>query len=149
MNRHQLAQINVARLLAPIDAPETADFVAALEPVNARADRAEGFVWRLQTAEGNATAVQAFDDPLVIVNLSVWESIEALEAFAYGDESHRAVLRRGASGSSGISTRPRRSGGSPPGRRRRWTRPRRGSQHLRTHGPTQHAFTFRERFSAP
>ena len=94
MNRHHLAQINVARLLAPIDAPETADFVAALAPVNAQADAAPGFVWRLQTESGDATAVQASDDPLLIVNLTVWESVEALEAFAYREASHLAVLRR-------------------------------------------------------
>ena len=93
MSGHHLAQINVARLLAPLEAPETAGFVAALDSVNARADEAPGFVWRLQTDDGNATAVRAFDDPLVIVNVSVWESIEALEAFAYRDEGHRAVLR--------------------------------------------------------
>ena len=81
MSRHQLAQINVARLLAPIDAPETADFVAALAPVNARAEESPGFVWRLQTESGDATAVRASDDPLLIVNLTVWDSVEALEAF--------------------------------------------------------------------
>jgi hypothetical protein len=144
----QLAQVNVARLVAPVDAPEIADFVAALDPVNALADRAAGFVWRLQTEEGNATSVRAFDDPLVIVNLSVWESIESLEAFVYGERSHRAVLRR----------------------RREWfeqqvelhtalwwitagTTPTvveavARLAHLREHGPTRHAFTFRDRFSA-
>ena len=116
MSRHQLAQINVARLLAPIDAPETADFVAALEPVNARADAAPGFVWRLQTESGDATAVQAFDDPLVIVNLTVWESVEALEAFAYRDEARTSpCCGGGASGSSGTPRRRRPSGGSPAG----------------------------------
>ena len=94
MSGHHLAQVNLARLLAPVDAPETAEFVAALDPVNARADRAAGFVWRLETEEGNATSIRPFADPLVIVNLSVWESVEALEAFAYRDEGHRAVLRR-------------------------------------------------------
>ena len=94
MTGHQLAQLNVARLLAPIDAPETADFVASLEPVNAQADAAPGFVWRLQTESGDATAVRASDDPLLIVNLTVWESVEALEAFAYREASHLAVLRR-------------------------------------------------------
>ena len=94
MSRHHLAQINVARLRAPIDAPETADFVAALAPVNADADAAPGFVWRLQTESGDATGVQVSDDPLLIVNLTVWESVEALEAFAYRQAAHLAVLRR-------------------------------------------------------
>ena len=96
--RHELAQVNVARLLEPLDSPRLADFVAALDPVNAVADAADGFVWRLQTDEGNATSVVAFDWDAdgsvgVIVNLSVWRDVEALRAFVYGD-AHRAVLRR-------------------------------------------------------
>ena len=149
MSTHQLAQLNVARLLAPIDAPETADFVASLEPVNAQADAAPGFVWRLQTESGDATAVRASDDPLLIVNLTVWESVEALEAFAYREASHLAVLRR----------------------RREWfERPIEASTALwwvtaghiptldealdrlavlRARGPSPQAFTFRERFPMP
>ena len=149
MSRHQLAQINVARLLAPIDAPEIADFVAALEPVNALADRAEGFIWRLQTAEGNATAVQAFDDPLVIVNVSVWDSIEALESFAYGDESHRGVLRRRREWFERHLVSATALWWIPAGTTPTVDEATARLEHLRSHGPTQHAFTFRERFSAP
>ena len=75
---HHLAQLNVARLLEPIDAPATADFVAALDPINAIADEAPGFVWRLQDDSGNATSILTTPDPLFIVNMSVWESLEAL-----------------------------------------------------------------------
>jgi Domain of unknown function (DUF3291) len=53
-----LAQVNIARLRAPLDSPQLTDFVAALDPVNAAADAAPGFVWRLQTEDGNATAVR-------------------------------------------------------------------------------------------
>ena len=72
--------------------------MAALEPVNAVADAAPGFVWRLQTEDGNATAIQAFgwdvaDSAGVIINMSVWESVEALAKFVYSSE-HRSVLRR-------------------------------------------------------
>ena len=149
MSRHQLAQINVARLLAPIEAPQIADFVAALEPVNALADRAEGFIWRLQTAEGNATAVQAFDDPLVIVNVSVWDSIEALESFAYGDESHRGVLRRRREWFERHLVSATALWWIPAGTTPTVDEATARLEHLRSHGPTQHAFTFRERFSAP
>ncbi len=93
MTRHHLAQVNVARPLAPLDTPPRADFVAALEPVNARADRAPGFVWRLQTEEGDATALRIGDDR-TLVNMSVWTSFEALRAFVYDDPGHRAVMRR-------------------------------------------------------
>jgi Domain of unknown function (DUF3291) len=88
-----LAQLNVARLRHPLEAPETAEFVAALAPVNAFADAAPGFVWRLQTEAGDATSIRALDDDLVIVNQSTWESIEALHAFVYRSD-HTAVLRR-------------------------------------------------------
>ena len=70
--------MNIGRLLAPVDSPLIADFMAALDPVNASADTSPGFVWRLQTAEGNATSLHSFDDELIISNMSVWASIEAL-----------------------------------------------------------------------
>jgi Domain of unknown function (DUF3291) len=93
-----LAQVNIGRLRAPLDSPQLADFVAALDPVNAAADAAPGFLWRLQTEDGNATAVCAFEwdqagSAGVIVNMSVWESPEALGEFVYS-ETHRRVLRR-------------------------------------------------------
>ena len=80
-------------MLAPIDSPQLADFVAGLEPVNALADAAPGFVWRLQTDDGDATAIRPYDDERVMVNMSVWESLDTLKAFVHGDE-HIAYLRR-------------------------------------------------------
>ena len=90
-----IAQLNVGRMVAPVTAPEVADFMANLEPINALADASAGFVWRLQTDEGNATSIHAFSDPLLLLNMSVWESIEALRAFTY-TTAHTAVLRRRA-----------------------------------------------------
>jgi uncharacterized protein DUF3291 len=69
-----LAQINIARMLAPIDDPLMAEFAAQLVPVNALADEAPGFVWRLQTESGNATGIKVYDDDRIIVNLTVWET---------------------------------------------------------------------------
>ncbi len=91
--RWHLAQLNVGRMVAPTSAPEIAEFMAALEPINALADAAPGFVWRLQTDAGNATDIHAFDDPLLLLNMSVWQSIEALRAFTYSS-AHTEVLRR-------------------------------------------------------
>jgi hypothetical protein len=90
---YHLAQLNVARLRAPLDSPQLADFVAWLDPINALADAAPGFVWRLQTDEGDATSVRAFDDDMLIVNMSVWESIEALHDFVYRS-GHKDVFAR-------------------------------------------------------
>jgi hypothetical protein len=89
---HHLAQINISRLVAPLDDPKIAEFVAQLEPINALADKAPGFVWRLQSESGNATDIAYSDDPFVIVNMSVWESIETLREFAY-KSNHMKVLR--------------------------------------------------------
>ena len=82
MERH-LAQLNIAKLRHPMDDPHTADFANALPIVNAAGEQAPGFVWRLQSDAGNATDIQVFDDPLVIVNLTVWTSVDALKAFAF------------------------------------------------------------------
>jgi len=88
----QLAQINIGRLVAPIDDPRIAEFVAQLEEVNALADSSLGFVWRLKSDSGNATDISYSEDPFVIVNMSVWESIESLKQFTYGSR-HLSVFR--------------------------------------------------------
>jgi heme-degrading monooxygenase HmoA len=89
----QLAQFNLARLRAPMEAPETAEFVAALDAVNALAERSPGFVWRHVTDYGDPESAFAYDDELVIWTMSVWTSIEALRAFVYRTD-HNAYLRR-------------------------------------------------------
>src|ERR1700739_2236788 len=91
MNFH-LAQINIGRLIAPIDDPRIAGFVSQLDPINALADQAPGFVWRLQSSSGNATDITYNDDPTIMVNMSVWESIEALREYVYRSK-HISVLR--------------------------------------------------------
>ena len=87
-----LAQINVARMLWPLDDPRMAGFVAQLAAINALAEQSPGFVWRLQGAHGDSTDVRAFDDPLILVNMSVWESVKALQDYAYRSE-HADVMR--------------------------------------------------------
>jgi Domain of unknown function (DUF3291) len=144
-----LAQVNIGRLRAPVDHPMIAEFVAGLDRINALADRATGFVWRLQTEDGNATAIRPdAQDALLAINMSVWESVEALAAYAYRSE-HVAFMRR----------------------RREWFEPFPDSYlalwwipagtlptvsdamgrlaHLDVHGPTLTAFTFRHRFAPP
>jgi hypothetical protein len=89
-----LAQLNIGYPLGPTDSPVMAEFMARLDPVNAVADATPGFVWRLQTDDGNATAVRAFDDDRLIVNMSLWESLEALRGFVYSNRAHLDVMRR-------------------------------------------------------
>jgi hypothetical protein len=92
---HHIAQINIGRLIAPVDDPRIAEFVAQLDPINALADAAPGFAWRLQSASGNATDISYSADPRMAVNMSVWESLEALRSFVYKAE-HLGVARSGA-----------------------------------------------------
>jgi heme-degrading monooxygenase HmoA len=90
---YQIAQLNIAKMKFPLDDPRMKDFADALDSVNAIADSSEGFVWRLQTDDGNATSVRAYDDESLLVNVSVWESVEDLKAFVAGRE-HLSIMRR-------------------------------------------------------
>src|SRR5919198_2764622 len=93
MSGFHLAQVNIGRLRAPLDDPSMLGFVSQLDPINAIADRSPGFVWRLQTDEGTATAVRPFEDERLLINMSVWESLEALADFVYRS-AHTPVMRR-------------------------------------------------------
>lgn len=76
MSKYHIAQLNIARLLAPVDSPQLSDFVANLDRINALAEDSTGFVWRLQTEDGDATGIDYFGSDK-IVNLSLWGSVEA------------------------------------------------------------------------
>jgi hypothetical protein len=144
---YHLAQVNVAQLAAPLDSPRLADFVAALDPINALADEAPGFVWRLQTEDGDATAIRVFTDERILVNLSVWRSTEALADFVYRSR-HSEVMRR------------RREWFVPltvyvalwwlqPGHVPTVAEAKERLEHLDARGPTPFAFTFRTPFPSP
>ena len=92
MSHYQLAQLNIAKMKAPLDSPLMADFVANLDRINALAESSAGFVWRLQTEEGDATAVRPMGDD-VIVNLSVWRDLASLKDFVF-NTSHVEIMRR-------------------------------------------------------
>ncbi len=88
-----LAQINVATLRAPLDDPQVADFVAGIDPINALAEEAPGFVWRYVGDDSAGGSIDAVDDPRVVENMSVWESLEALRTFSYAG-AHLDFVRR-------------------------------------------------------
>jgi uncharacterized protein DUF3291 len=148
-DRHwHLAQANIARMKMPIEHPSMENFRAQLDAINALAEASPGFVWRLQTAAGNATDIHAFDDPLILLNMSVWQDVDALHAYTYRS-AHSGPLRA----------------------RREWFDPAQGPSfvlwwipafHIPTideakatlktladNGPTCEAFTFRDPFPAP
>lgn len=88
-----VAELNVGTMIAPPDDPRLAEFMDNLERINAQAEASPGFVWRLQTESGNATEIQVFDNPLELVNMSVWTSIDELKAYVYRTE-HVEYFRR-------------------------------------------------------
>jgi hypothetical protein len=89
---HHLAQINIARMRAPLNNPIMKGFVDQLSKVNRVAEASPGFIWRLKSEEGDATTIRAYEDELILVNMSVWVSIEALREFTY--RSHHAGVFR-------------------------------------------------------
>lgn len=142
---HHLAQINVGRILYPIDAPEMAGFAGNLDAINAAAEQAPGFVWRLQSEAGNATDILTTPDPQFIINMSVWTGIDALKDYVYRSV-HTPFI----------------------GKRKQWFEPHTQPfqtlwwiepghiptpqeglaklEHLRAHGPSAAAFTFKQAF---
>jgi hypothetical protein len=89
-----LAQINVARAVAPLDDPSMAEFVAQLDAVNAVADASPGFRWRLKSENGRPSSyVPGTDDDRMLINLTVWDSVEALRQYVYRTHEHAAVFR--------------------------------------------------------
>jgi len=143
--RFELAQVNIGRLSAPVESPQIAEFVAALDPINRLADLSPGFVWRLQTAEGNATAIHSFDDELIISNMSVWESIEALRAFVY-TTAHTGIMRRRREWFETYVTSYMALWWVPAGHRPTIEEAKERLAALDRDGPTPFAFTFRQPF---
>ena len=143
--RWHLAQLNVGRMVAPTDAPEVAAFMAALDPINALADASPGFVWRLQTESGNATDIHEFDDPLLLLNMSVWESIESLRAFTY-TTAHTDVLRRRRDWFDKLAEAHLVLWWVPAGHIPTTAEAIERLERLRRDGPTPAAFTFRVPF---
>lgn len=94
MTQYHLAQVNIARMRAPLDDPLMAGFVERLEDINRLADESPGFVWRLQTEEGDNTAVRAFDDDTILINMSVWTSQESLHDYVYRSTHNQIFARR-------------------------------------------------------
>lgn len=148
MTEWHIAQLNVSTAQFPLDDPRIAEFVGLLGEINAIAEKSPGFVWRLKSDQGNATDIRVTDNPKFIVNMSVWQSVEALFEFVYMS-MHRMVMSK----------------------RRQWfERPTSASQvlwwvkagttptieeamarlaHLDRHGPTAQAFTFKQRYPQP
>ena len=92
--QYQLAEINIATFRVPMADPINAGFIANLDRVNALAEAAPGFVWRLIGESNNALDVRAFANPNTAINMSVWTDMDALANFVYRNDGHREIMRR-------------------------------------------------------
>ncbi len=148
MLKFHLAQFNIARMRAPLSDPSMAGFVANLAPINALADGSSGFVWRLQSAGGDATEIRLYGEEPTLVNMSIWESPEQLREYVYKSAHYGIVQRREEwfDQSDGpnyalwwvpVGHRP-----SPEDGKARL-------DHLRERGETEFAFSFRQLFPRP
>lgn len=147
MPDHHLAQLNIARMRAPLDSPVMAEFVDNLDRVNAIADRSPGFVWRLQTEEGDATGLRPFGDDM-LVNMSVWEDLESLRAFVFGAD-HLAIMRKRRNWFARMDEAYMVLWWIGKGRLPTVEEAAARLAHLRSYGPSEHAFTFRAAHPPP
>jgi hypothetical protein len=143
-----LAQVNIGRFRRPTDHPDNADFMGNLDRVNAIAEASPGFIWRLKGEGNDATDLRAFADPMVAINMSVWESVEALAAFAYRNMDHRSIMRRRREWFDEMQVYMV-LWWIPAGALPTLDDARSKLELLERLGPTADAFTFREPFPAP
>lgn len=148
MNAWHIAQLNVARAVALPGSPELADFMAALDRINALAESSAGFVWRLQSESGNATDIQVSDDPRFLVNMSVWNSVESLFTFVYRT-GHTDMMKRRREWFEKSAEAHQVLWWVPAGHIPTVGEALDRLFHLRREGPTPRAFTFGRRYAPP
>jgi hypothetical protein len=145
---YHLAQINIGRMLAPIDSSVMAGFVALLDEINALAEGSPGFVWRLVGDGNDATSLRPYDDDRIIVNMSVWTTIEHLRAYAY-KSAHAAVMRRRREWFEQFGAPYLALWWVEVGHIPTVGEAKERLAHLEAHGETADAFTFKRTFPAP
>ena len=148
MSDHELAQLNIGVIKGPMDSPLMADFAANLERINAVAEAAPGFVWRLQTEEGDATAIRPFENENMLVNMSVWKDLDSLRRYVY-HSAHVEVMRRRREWFEPMSEAFLVLWWVPRGHRPGVTEAIARLEVLRAKGPSPEAFTFRRSFPSP
>jgi hypothetical protein len=148
MKGWELAQYNIAWIVAPLDDPVMADFTDNIDAINRLAEQAPGFVWRHQTDEGNSTSIRVRDDDRIIINFSTWESAEALFQFAFYS-GHADYYRRRNEWFTHEDAPYAVLWWVPEGHEPTVDEAEERLAHLKEHGPSAEAFTFRRRFPMP
>src|SRR5262252_706627 len=147
MTKLHLAQVNIGRIRGPLDGPIMRGFVERLDEINTLADASPGFVWRLQTDAGNATYLRPYDDEMLLINLSVWETVEDLRNFVF-QTRHAELLRQRRNWFEQLETPITALWWVPAGHVPSIDEAKKRLAHLQEHGPTPFAFSFRAPFPA-
>ena len=142
MTRYHIAQVNIGKVRAPVEDPLMAGFTTRLDELNALADSSPGFVWRLQTSAGNATYFRPYEDNRILMNMSVWKTIEDLRYYVY-HTVHAELLRHRHEWFEKFAGTYTALWWVPAGHRPGIDEARKRLAHLDQHGPTQFAFTFK------
>ena len=140
-----IAQINIGRIKAPLEDRMMAGFVGRLDELNALADASPGFVWRLQTGEGNATYFRPYDDDRILMNMSVWETVDTLRNYVY-HTVHAELLRQRHNWFEKFAGSYVALWWVPVGHKPGIDEAKKRLAHLEANGPTQFAFTFKTVF---
>jgi hypothetical protein len=148
VSAHELAQLNIGVIKGPMDSPVMADFAASLERINSVAEAAPGFVWRLQTEAGDATAIRPFENENMLVNMSVWKDLDSLRKYVY-HSAHVDVMRRRREWFEPMSEAFLVLWWVPRGHRPDITEAIARLELLRVKGPGPEAFTFRQSYPPP
>ena len=148
MSAWDLAQLNIGIIKGPMNSPVMVDFAANLERINAIAEQSPGFVWRLQTEEGDATSIRHFEDPNLLVNMSTWRDVESLNRYVYSS-AHLEIMRRRREWFERMDQAFLVLWWVPQGHRPSVAEAVARLELLRTRGPTAEAFSFRNAFPAP
>jgi hypothetical protein len=146
MTQYHLAEINIAQMIAPMDSPIMAEFKNNLERINGLGEQSPGFVWRLKDDSGDATSIKVFDNDAMIINMTVWESIEALYDFAYKSD-HTEFFRRRREWFDKLDIPVVVLWWIPAGHIPTIDEAKAKLDYLKEHGVTPLAFTFKQRFT--
>jgi hypothetical protein len=143
MASYHIAQVNIGRIRAELNDPIMKGFVDNLETINLLAEASPGFVWRLQTDEGNATYLRPFNDERTLLNMSIWQTVEQLEHYVYRT-AHVEFLRRRHAWFERFSGAYSALWWVPVGHVPGIDEAKKRVEHLDAHGPAQFAFTFKK-----
>jgi hypothetical protein len=148
MEKYQLAQVNVAKGIADTDSEIMIGFVTRLDEINALADHSAGFIWRLQSEDGDATSIDVFDDEMMLINMSVWDGIDSLKTFVYRTV-HVELIRDREAWFSKLGVAHQALWWIPAGHIPSEDEAKEKLEQIRQNGPGQEAFTFGKPFPHP